>query len=110
MERSITNYFDKIETHFLKYFDSLDFKNVIFKQVCMNRHGNGYQETTSDSLNDTNLFVTSVLQRKSDIVLPIVTPRFAPSCDEQLLLGLGEIAKKYNVRYAKNRFFRNSEL
>ena len=76
----------------------------------MNRHGTGYQETTSDSLNDTNLFVTSVLQRKSDIVLPIVTPRFAPSCDEQLLLGLGEIAKKYNVRYAKNRFFWNSEF
>ena len=65
----------------------------------MNRHGNGYQETTPDSLNETDLFVTSTLQRKSDIVLPIVTPRFAPSCDEKLLVGLGEIAKKYNVRY-----------
>ena len=65
----------------------------------MNRFGNGYQETTSDSINDTNLFVSSTLQRNSDLVLPIVTPRFAPSCDEELMVGLGEIAKKYNVRY-----------
>ena len=65
----------------------------------MNRYGNGYQETTSDSINDTNLFVSSTLQRNSDLVLPIVTPRFAPSCDEELMVGLGEIAKKYNVRY-----------
>ena len=64
----------------------------------MNRHGNGYQETTSDSINDTNLFVSRTLQRNSELVLPIVTPRFAPSCDEELMVGLGEIAKKYNVR------------
>ena len=71
----------------------------------MNRHGNGYQETTSDSLNDTNLFVTSTLQRNSNLVLPIVTPRFAPSCDEELLMGLGEIAKKYNARYENWKLF-----
>ena len=64
----------------------------------MNRHGNGYQETTSDSINDTNLFVSRTLQRNSELVLPIVTPRFAPSCDKELMVGLGEIAKKYNVR------------
>ena len=69
----------------------------------MNRHGNGYQETTSDSINDTNLFVSSTLQRNSDLVLPIVTPRFAPSCDEELMVGLGEIAKKYNVRYVNQK-------
>ena len=69
----------------------------------MNRYGNGYQETTSDSINDTNLFVSSTLQRNSDLVLPIVTPRFAPSCDEELMVGLGEIAKKYNVRYVNQK-------
>ena len=65
----------------------------------MNRYGNGYQETTEDSLRDTDLFVANTLQRKSEFVLPIVTPRFAPSCDDELLVGLGDIAKKYNVRY-----------
>ena len=64
----------------------------------MNRNGNGYQETTRDSLNETDLFITSTLGRKSELVSPIVTPRFAPSCDDELLLGLGDIAKKYNVR------------
>ena len=65
----------------------------------MNRNGNGYQETTSDSLRDTELFVTNTLKRKSGLVSPIVTPRFAPSCDQELLHGLGDIAKKYNVRF-----------
>ena len=64
----------------------------------MNRNGNGYQERTPDSLQNTELFVTNTLQRKSGLVLPIVTPRFAPSCDKELLVRLGDIAKKYNTR------------
>ena len=72
----------------------------------MNRNGNGYQETTSDSLQSADLFVTSTLQRKSELVMPIITPRFAPSCDKELLVGLGDIAKKHNTRYISlhNRF------
>ena len=68
----------------------------------MNRNGNGYQETTSDSLNETDLFITSTQGRKSELVSPIVTPRFAPSCDDELLFGLGDIAKKYNVRFVRS--------
>ena len=70
-----------------------------YMQVCMNCNGNGYQETTSNSLNETELFVTSTLNRRSRLVQPIITPRFAPTCDEELLMGLGDIAKKYDVRY-----------
>ena len=29
------------------------------------------------------------------LVAPIVTPRFVPSCDEELLVGLGDLVKKY---------------
>ena len=64
-------------------------------------NGNGfsdYVETTADSLNDTRLFVAGVLNRKSDLVDPVVTPRFVPTCDHELRLGLGEIAKKYDTR------------
>ena len=64
----------------------------------MNRFGNGYQESTSDSLKETELFVTNTLQRRSDLVQPVITPRFAPTCDEELLTGLGHLAKKYDVR------------
>ena len=31
---------------------------------------------------------------QSPLVLPVVTPRFAPSCSEELLQGLGEVAKE----------------
>ena len=65
----------------------------------MNRNGAvGYEETTADSLNETEVFVGNTLNRGSKLVSPIVTPRFAPSCDRQLLVGLGDIANKYNVR------------
>lgn len=34
---------------------------------------------------------------KSDLVKPIVTPRFVPTCTPELMKGLGELAKKYNA-------------
>ena len=65
----------------------------------MNRNGDGYQEATADSLRETEVFVANTLQSRSELVSPVVTPRFAPSCDQELLAGLGDIAKKYNVRF-----------
>lgn len=65
----------------------------------MNRNGfSDYVESTADSLNSTETFVSSVLNRHSELVAPVVTPRFVPTCDQELMLGLGEIAKKYDVR------------
>jgi guanine deaminase len=29
------------------------------------------------------------------LVAPVVTPRFAPNCDQELLIGLGDLAIKY---------------
>ena len=52
----------------------------------MDRHGfKDYQETTSDSLNDTKTFVASVLNMKSHLVEPIITPRFVPCCSRELM-------------------------
>ena len=74
-------------------------QRALVGKVCMNRNGfSGYVEQTADSLNDTRLFVTGLLGRKSDLVDPVVTPRFVPTCDQELMLGLGEIAKTYDVR------------
>ena len=65
----------------------------------MNRNGpNSYLESTVDSLNDAHTFVASVMQRKSDLVQPIITPRFAVSCDKALLIGLGDLASKFGTR------------
>lgn len=68
-------------------------------KVCMNRNSfNGYQETTQDSLNETKLFVSGVKARKSALLDPVITPRFVPSCDRELLVGLGEMAKTFDIR------------
>lgn len=65
----------------------------------MNRNGfENYVETTSDSLNETKLFVSEVLGRRSRLVEPIITPRFVPTCDRELRVGLGDLAAKTGVR------------
>eukprot|EP00094_Tigriopus_californicus_P008857 TCALIF_08538-PA protein Name:"Similar to GDA Guanine deaminase (Pongo abelii)" AED:0.14 eAED:0.16 QI:0/0.6/0.5/0.83/0.8/0.66/6/0/417 len=68
-------------------------------KVCMNRNSfNGYQETTQNSLNESKLFIAGVQARKSSLLDPVITPRFVPSCDQELLLGLGDLAKSSDVR------------
>lgn len=53
-------------------------------------------ETTKDSLENTEKFIKEY-SNKSDLVKPIITPRFVPTCSDELMTGLGEIAKKYSV-------------
>ena len=55
-----------------------------------------YVETTEKSLEETERFVAEHLHLSKNIK-PILTPRFAPTCSKELMLGLGEIAKKYDV-------------
>ena len=57
-----------------------------------------YTENTQDSLESTKIFVRNVLDMKSDLVEPIITPRFVPSCSRPLLEGLGQLAKDTGVR------------
>ncbi len=52
-------------------------------------------ETTEDALRETERFV--VEHRGGKTVAPILTPRYAPTCSEDLFVGLGKIAKKYQV-------------
>lgn len=53
-------------------------------------------EDTYQSIIDTE----EILKRYSsenNLVKPIITPRFIPSCDSELLSALGELAFKYNI-------------
>ncbi len=52
-------------------------------------------ETPEKSIAETEQFVAEHLM--DDHVKPILTPRFAPTCSEQLLKGLGRIAQTYHV-------------
>ncbi|PSN46075.1 Guanine deaminase [Blattella germanica] len=57
----------------------------------------GLGETTSESYQATEEFIKLLLGRNNDLVLPIITPRFALSCDMELMKLLGQLAAKYNV-------------
>ena len=52
-------------------------------------------EDTENSIKDTERFIDKYINNK--YAKPIITPRFAPTCSDKLLKGLGEIGKKYNV-------------
>lgn len=66
-------------------------------KVNMDRNTAEYlTEDTFQSSKDT-LEIIEEYKNKSDIVKPIITPRFAPTCTPKLLKDLGEIAIKYNI-------------
>lgn len=53
-------------------------------------------EDTQKSIDDTREILEEY-SNKSDLVKPIVTPRFVPSCTSNLMKELGKLAKEYNV-------------
>lgn len=66
-------------------------------KVNMNRNSpESLTETKEASLNDTEEIIKDY-GNKYDLVKPIITPRFVPSCSMELMKELGKLAKKYNV-------------
>lgn len=53
------------------------------------------RENTEQSLEDTEKWAEVSLRLKN--VKPILTPRFTPSCSDELMRGLGALAKKYSL-------------
>ncbi len=49
------------------------------------------------SLADTERFIKET-QHKYKNTAPIITPRFTPSCTDELMQGLGELSRQYGVR------------
>lgn len=54
------------------------------------------KEDTNSSILDT-IELISEYKDKYDLVKPIITPRFVPTCSFELLKALGEIAHKYDI-------------
>ena len=52
-------------------------------------------ETTEESLRETETFLEKYSSNRT--ALPILTPRFAPTCTQELLTGLGRLGKKYHA-------------
>ena len=56
-------------------------QRALVGKVCIDRNGpDYYTEKTQESLDATRSFVKGVLDMKSELVEPIITPRFAPTC------------------------------
>lgn len=56
-----------------------------------------YVESTEESLKATEEWILAT-KDKYDLVKPIITPRFVPSCSEKLMKGLAKLAEKYNLK------------
>jgi len=52
-------------------------------------------ETTEESLAETEKYLAE--HTDATTVKPIITPRFAPTCSQELITGLGKLAEKYKV-------------
>lgn len=53
-------------------------------------------EDTEKSISDTE-YILENYYNTDELVNPIITPRFIPSCNSELLKSLGDLAIKYNV-------------
>ncbi|XP_072379403.1 guanine deaminase [Diabrotica undecimpunctata] len=56
-----------------------------------------YIETPEESISNTKEFINYVLSKESNLVKPIITPRFALSVDMALMKELGVLAKYHNL-------------
>ncbi|XP_026735338.1 guanine deaminase-like [Trichoplusia ni] len=74
-------------------------QRALIGKVSMNKENDaGYYNNTKQELADVETFVKSVISYQNELVEPVVTPRFAVSCDKELMDGLSEIANKYNSK------------
>lgn len=55
------------------------------------------EASSQDSLQATEEFIKDVLNLQCDRVKPIITPRFALSCSQDLMKGLGKLAQRYDL-------------
>jgi len=68
-------------------------------RVSMDRNSPDFyvEKSTEDAIANETRFVNDMLARKSEIVAPIITPRFVPTCTAPLMKALGELADKHHL-------------
>lgn len=65
-------------------------------KVNMDRNSPEYlSEETEESIKETELYIKEMERFRN--IKPIITPRFTPSCSDELMRGLGELADKYDL-------------
>lgn len=82
--------------YLMELIDSIGIGAYVGK-VNMDRNSPDFlREETSVSLAETEKWLLNTKDRFKR-VKPIITPRFVPTCTDELMKGLGELATKYNV-------------
>lgn len=67
-------------------------------KVNMNRNSPDYLcETTEESLSETRKWIEETLAKGYKNTQPILTPRFTPTCTDELMAGLAELKKEFDL-------------
>ncbi|GMF23549.1 unnamed protein product [Phytophthora fragariaefolia] len=68
-------------------------------KVNMDRNASsGLQEDTQASIDDTRAFVQYVQNKMNNLLTPVITPRFVPSCTSKLMHALAEISREHTPK------------
>ncbi|XP_073971928.1 guanine deaminase isoform X1 [Rhodnius prolixus] len=67
-----------------------------------------YVETTTESLKETEEFIHSIKKLNDPLIEAVITPRFAITCNMNLLKGLGALASKHKL-YIQTHISENKE-
>ncbi|ETO25703.1 hypothetical protein RFI_11435 [Reticulomyxa filosa] len=73
-------------------------------KICMDQNSpKDYIQQTADCLHDTKQFILSVRHDiNNELIQPVITPRFIPTCSDQLLQGLGQLAKDFQLCHVQS--------
>ncbi|KZC07509.1 Guanine deaminase, partial [Dufourea novaeangliae] len=73
-------------------------QRALVGKLSMNsERADNYYETTEESIVNLNEFINNITELNSPLIKPIITPRFALSCDITLMKELGKLAKEKNL-------------
>lgn len=80
-------------------------------KVCMDINSpDFYKETTQQCLDSCLEVIDYILNYLNDSkILPVVTPRFAPTCSHELMHGLSDISKNFNNLHIQTHLSENTK-
>ncbi|CAD1472802.1 unnamed protein product, partial [Heterotrigona itama] len=73
-------------------------QRALIGKISMNiTRSDNYYETTEESIININKFIKELTKLNSPLIKPVITPRFALSCDMTLMKKLGKLAKEKDL-------------
>ncbi|KAK9305253.1 hypothetical protein QLX08_003683 [Tetragonisca angustula] len=73
-------------------------QRALIGKISMNiTRSDNYYETTEESIININKFIEDLTKLNSPLIKPVITPRFALSCDMTLMKKLGKLAKEKDL-------------